>query len=241
VGRRQDQWAGAAAARNLRGLADHVYGAHADGASHGARGTALFGPERRESAGRVAMKERQVTEASEGRSGLPVAFDAVEDARELVRRPPPTVATSCPSHPRANELYYVSDAPDLSDAEYDRLGCASWWPSKPHSRRCRCPTRRLSASARLQVGAFGEVVPRAADALAGQLLFDEDEAARLRRSGEAWAGPVGRPRAGLRAPLRRRAQDRRPLASRSATRGGRFVQGATRRRRHALQRMMTPT
>ena len=201
------------------------HGAHAT-ASHGARGTAPSGRNRRESAGRVAMKERQVTEASEGSVGLPVAFDAVEDARELGEEAAAHRRDELvPAIRRANELYYVSDAPDLSDAEYDGLmrelvAIETAFPalSMPAS-----PTQRVGAA---PVGAVGEVV-HGRPMLSRGNVFDEDELrafdGRVRRGLGLSAAPG--PAFELRYVAELKIDG---LAISLRYEGGRFVQGATR-------------
>jgi DNA ligase (NAD+) len=115
-----------------------------------------------------------VTEASKETIGLPVALDAVEDARALgeggaCRRRDELV----PILRRANELYYVADAPELSDAEYDRLmrelvALETAWPGlvTPDS-----PTQRVGAA---PTGTFGEVRHELPMLSLGN-VFDEEE------------------------------------------------------------------
>ncbi|HEX7495951.1 MAG TPA: hypothetical protein VF349_04910, partial [Candidatus Limnocylindrales bacterium] len=63
-----------------------------------------------------------MSDASERADGLPVADEAVEAARALgtagaaLRH-----AQLVPTLRRASELYYLHDAPEISDAEYDQL------------------------------------------------------------------------------------------------------------------------
>ena len=158
--------------------------------------------------------------------GLPVAEEAVEAARSLGeaaagRRRDELV----PTIRRANELYYVSDSPDLSDAEYDRLmrelvAIETAFPGlvTPDS-----PTQRVGAE---PTGAFGEVVHDRPMLSLGN-VFDEDELrafdARVRRG-------LGLPPAPESAPELRYVAELKidGLAISLRYERGRFVQGATR-------------
>ncbi len=167
-----------------------------------------------------------MTEASEGSVGLPVAFDAVEDARELGEEAAAHRRDELvPAIRRANELYYVSDAPDLSDAEYDGLmrelvAIETAFPalSMPDS-----PTQRVGAA---PVGAFGEVVHGRPMLSLGN-VFDEDELrafdGRVRRGLGLSAAPG--PAFELRYVAELKIDG---LAISLRYEGGRFVQGATR-------------
>jgi DNA ligase (NAD+) len=116
--------------------------------------------------------------------GLPVAAEAVETARSLgeggARHRRDELV---PIIRRANELYYVADAPELSDAAYDGLmrelvAIETAFPSliTPDS-----PTQRVGAS---PAGAVGEVVHGRPMLSLGN-VFSEDELrafdARVRR------------------------------------------------------------
>jgi DNA ligase (NAD+) len=158
--------------------------------------------------------------------GLPVAPDAVEAARSLGedggRR---RHAELAPVIRRANELYYVADAPDLSDAEYDQLmrelvAIETAYPAlvTPDS-----PTQRVGAA---PTGTFGEVVHGRPMLSLGN-VFDEDELrafdARVRRG-------LGLPPAPESAPELRYVAELKidGLAISLRYERGRFVQGATR-------------
>jgi DNA ligase (NAD+) len=158
--------------------------------------------------------------------GLPVADDAVEAARALgedgARRRRDELV---PAIRRANELYYVADAPEISDADYDRLmrelvALETAFPSlvTPDS-----PTQRVGAA---PAGAFGEVVHRRPMLSLGN-VFDEDELrafdARVRRGLGLPASPAAAPELRYVAELKIDG-----LAISLRYQRGRFVQGATR-------------
>jgi DNA ligase (NAD+) len=158
--------------------------------------------------------------------GLPVAPDAVEAARSLgedgARR---RHAELAPVIRQANERYYVADAPELSDAEYDQLmrelvAIETAYPAlvTPDS-----PTQRVGAA---PTGTFGEVVHGRPMLSLGN-VFDEDELrafdARVRRG-------LGLPPAPESAPELRYVAELKidGLAISLRYERGRFVQGATR-------------
>jgi DNA ligase (NAD+) len=158
--------------------------------------------------------------------GLPVAPDAVEAARSLgedgARR---RHAELAPVIRRANELYYTSDDPELSDAEYDQLmrelvAIETAYPAlvTPDS-----PTQRVGAA---PTGTFGEVVHGRPMLSLGN-VFDEDGLrafdARVRRG-------LGLPPAPESAPDLRYVAELKidGLAISLRYERGRFVQGATR-------------
>jgi DNA ligase (NAD+) len=158
--------------------------------------------------------------------GLPVALEAVEAARSLgedgARRRHTELA---PVIRRANELYYVADAPELSDAEYDGLmrelvAIETAFPAlvTPDS-----PTQRVGAA---PTGTFGEVVHGRPMLSLGN-VFDEDELrafdARVRRG-------LGLPAAPEPAPDLRYVAELKidGLAISLRYERGRFAQGATR-------------
>ena len=167
-----------------------------------------------------------MTESIEPAVGLPVAAKAVEDARALgeegaSRRRDDLVQIIR----RANELYYVADAPELSDAEYDRLmrelvAIETAYPTlvTPDS-----PTQRVGAAS---TGAFGEVVHKRPMLSLGN-VFDEDELrafdGRVRRG-------LGLPPAPAPAPDLRYVAELKidGLAISLRYERGRFVGGATR-------------
>ena len=167
-----------------------------------------------------------MTESIEPAVGLPVAADAVEGARALgeegARRRRDELV---PIIRRANELYYVSDAPEFSDAEYDGLmrelvALETAFPSlvTPDS-----PTQRVGAA---PTGTFGEVVHGRPMLSLGN-VFDEDELrafdGRVRRG-------LGLPPAPDPAPDLRYVAELKidGLAISLRYERGRFVQGATR-------------
>jgi NAD-dependent DNA ligase len=98
-----------------------------------------------------------MTESAEQAVGLPVAAEAVEAAGALgedgARR---RHGELVPIIRQANELYYVADAPELTDAEYDQfmrevVALETAFPAlvTPDS-----PTQRVGAA---PTGQFGEV------------------------------------------------------------------------------------
>ena len=167
-----------------------------------------------------------MTESIEPAVGLPVAAEAVEVARGLgeegARRRRDELV---PIIRRANELYYVADAPELSDAEYDRLmrelvAIETAYPAlvTPDS-----PTQQVGAA---PTGTFGEVVHQRPMLSLGN-VFDEDELrafdGRVRRG-------LGLPPAPAPAPDLRYVAELKidGLAISLRYERGRFIQGATR-------------
>jgi DNA ligase (NAD+) len=177
-----------------------------------------------ESVERAAMLPTAALEATG--LGLPVAAEAVEAALALGE-----VAARArrdelvPIIRRANELYYVSDAPDLSDAEYDVLMRelvaieAAFLPLLTSD----SPTQRVGAA---PAGAFGKVVHRRPMLSLGN-VFDEEELrafdARVRRGLGLAPAPGAAPDLRYVAELKIDG-----LAISLRYERGRFVQGATR-------------
>jgi DNA ligase (NAD+) len=167
-----------------------------------------------------------VTESIETSVGLPVAAEAVEAARALgedgarARR-----NELVPAIRRANELYYVADSPELSDAEYDRLmrelvAIETAYPAliAPDS-----PTQRVGAA---PTGTFGEVVHGRPMLSLGN-VFDESE---LRGFDQRVRRGLGLPPAPEPAPELRYVAELKidGLAISLRYERGRFIQGATR-------------
>jgi DNA ligase (NAD+) len=158
--------------------------------------------------------------------GLPVAPDAVEAARSLgedgARR---RHAELAPVIRRANELYYVADAPELSDAEYDQLMCelVAIETAYPALVTPDSPTQRVGVA---PTGTFGEVVHGRPMLSLGN-VFDEDELrafdARVRRGLGLAPAPESAPDLRYVAELKIDG-----LAISLRYERGRFVQGATR-------------
>jgi DNA ligase (NAD+) len=170
--------------------------------------------------------ERVPERAAEQVVGLPVAAQAVEAARALgeegARR---RHADLVPTIRRANELYYVADAPELSDAEYDQLmrelvALETAFPAlvTPDS-----PTQRVGVA---PTGQFGEVT-HARPMLSLGNVFDEAELRafdqRVRRGLALPAAPEPAPDLRYVAELKIDG-----LAISLRYERGRFVQGATR-------------
>ena len=164
--------------------------------------------------------------ASEEAVGLPVAAEAVEAVRErgeeaASRRH----AELVPVIRRANEIYYVADAPELSDAEYDRLmrELVAIETAFPALATPDSPTQRVGAA---PAGTFGEVVHRRPMLSLGN-VFDEDELrafdGRVRRGLGLPAAPE--PATELRYVAELKIDG---LAISLRYERGRFVQGATR-------------
>jgi DNA ligase (NAD+) len=167
-----------------------------------------------------------MSESNEPAVGLTVGADAVAAALALgeeaaARRH----AELVPVIRRANESYYVADAPEISDAEYDALmrelvGLETAFPRlvTPDS-----PTQRVGAA---PAGTFSEVVHRRPMLSLGN-VFDEAELrafdARVRRG-------LGLPPAPSPAPELRYVAELKidGLAISLRYERGRFVQGATR-------------
>jgi DNA ligase (NAD+) len=158
--------------------------------------------------------------------GLPVAGEAVSAAAALgVDAASVRHSELAPMLQRASELYYQQDAPELSDAEYDRLmrelvAIETAFPSlvTPDS-----PTQRVGAA---PTGTFGEVVHQRPMLSLGN-VFDEDELrafdARVRRGLSLPAAPDPAPELRYVAELKIDG-----LAISLRYEKGRFVQGATR-------------
>ena len=167
-----------------------------------------------------------MTESNEPAVGLPVGADAVEVARAMGEEPAARRhAELVPILRRANEFYYVADAPELSDAEYDALmrelvALETAWPAlvTPDS-----PTQRVGAA---PAGTFTEVVHGRPMLSLGN-VFDEDELrafdARVRRGLAQPAAPDPAPELCYVAELKIDG-----LAISLRYERGRFVQGATR-------------
>ena len=167
-----------------------------------------------------------MSESVERAVGLPVADDAVQAALALgeegARRRHDELV---PTIRRANELYYVADAPELSDAEYDglmrelvALETAFSALVTPDS-----PTQRVGAA---PTGAFGEVVHSRPMLSLGN-VFDENE---LRAFDQRVRRGLGFPPAPDPAPDLRYVAELKidGLAISLRYERGRFVQGATR-------------
>jgi DNA ligase (NAD+) len=167
-----------------------------------------------------------VSESIDQAVGLPVADDAVEAARTLgeegARRRRDELV---PIVRRANEMYYVADAPEMSDAEYDRLmrELVALETAFPVLATPDSPTQRVGAA---PAGTFGEVVHRRPMLSLGN-VFDEEELrafdARARRG-------LGLPAAPGTAPDLRYVAELKidGVAVSLRFERGRFVQGATR-------------
>jgi DNA ligase (NAD+) len=158
--------------------------------------------------------------------GLPVAAQAVDAARMLgedaARR---RHAELVPIIRHANELYYVADAPELSDAEYDQfmrelVALESAFPAlvTPDS-----PTQRIGAA---PTGAFGEVTHGRPMLSLGN-VFDEAE---LRAFDQRVRRGLGLPAAPEAAPELKYVAELKidGLAISLRYERGRFIQGATR-------------
>ena len=158
--------------------------------------------------------------------GLPVAAPAVASALALgevgarARRD-----ELVPIIRRANELYYVADAPELSDAEYDVLmrELVAIEAAFPPLVTPDSPTQRVGAA---PAGAFGKVVHTRPMLSLGN-VFDEEELrafdARVRRGLGLAAAPAPAPDLRYVAELKIDG-----LAISLHYERGRFVQGATR-------------
>ena len=167
-----------------------------------------------------------MTEASFEPVGLPVADDAVEAARalglEAARRRRDELV---PIIRRANERYYVSDAPELSDAEYDGLmrGLVAVEAAFPELATPDSPTQRVGAA---PAGTFGEV-RHGRPMLSLGNVFDEAELRafdqRVRRGLGLSPAPEAAPDLRYVAELKIDG-----LAISLRYERGRFVQGATR-------------
>ena len=167
-----------------------------------------------------------MTEASFESVGLPVAAGAVEAAAALG----PEAARArrdelVPIIRRANELYYVADAPELSDAEYDGLmrELVAIEAAFPELVTPDSPTQRVGAA---PAGAFGEV-RHGRPMLSLGNVFDEAE---LRAFDQRVRRGLGLPAAPDAAPDLRYVAELKidGLAISLRYERGRFVQGATR-------------
>ncbi len=167
-----------------------------------------------------------MTESIDQPAGLPVAAEAVEAARALGEAGAGGRRDELvPVIRRANELYYVSDAPELSDAEYDRLmrELVAIETAFPALVTGDSPTQRVGAA---PTGTFGEVVHGRPMLSLGN-VFDEDELRafdqRVRRGLGLSAAPEAAPDLRYVAELKIDG-----LAISLRYERGRFVQGATR-------------
>jgi len=167
-----------------------------------------------------------VTESIERPAGLPVAAEAVDAARGLGEAGARGRRDELvPTIRRANELYYVSDAPELSDAEYDRFmrELVAIETAFPALVTADSPTQRVGAA---PTGTFGEVVHGRPMLSLGN-VFDEDE---LRAFDQRVRRGLGLPAAPEAAPDLRYVAELKidGLAISLRYERGRFVQGATR-------------
>jgi DNA ligase (NAD+) len=167
-----------------------------------------------------------VTESQEQPVGLPIAAEAVAAARALgaeaaTRRRDELV----PVIRRANELYYVADAPELSDAEYDGLmrELVAIEAAFPALATSDSPTQRVGAA---PSGSFGEV-RHGRPMLSLGNVFDEDE---LRAFDQRVRRGLGLPAAPEPAPDLRYVAELKidGLAISLRYERGRFMGGATR-------------
>ena len=167
-----------------------------------------------------------MTESIERADGLPVSDDAVEAARALgAAAAALRHAELVPALRRASELYYQHDAPEISDAEYDKLmrELVAIEAAFPDLVTPDSPTQHVGAE---PTGAFGEVVHRRPMLSLGN-VFDADELrafdARVRRGLGLAAAPAPAPELRYVAELKIDG-----LAISLRYERGRFVQGATR-------------
>ena len=170
--------------------------------------------------------DKPADQAGELPVGLPVAPEAVEAARKMGEAAARLrLDELVPLIRRANELYYVADAPELSDAEYDRLmrelnAIETAFPAlvTPDS-----PTQHVGAA---PSSTFGEVVHRRPMLSLGN-VFDEDE---LRAFDSRVSRGLGLPAAPEPAPELRYVAELKidGLAISLRYERGRFIQGATR-------------
>ena len=167
-----------------------------------------------------------MSEAKKRVVGLPVAGDAVDAARALgseaaARRH----AELVPILQRASELYYQQDAPELSDAEYDRLmgEIVALETAFAELVTSDSPTQRVGAA---PTGAFGEVVHRRPMLSLGN-VFGEDELRAFDQRVRRGLGlqPAPEPAPDLRYVAELKIDG---LAISLRYERGRFVQGATR-------------
>ena len=167
-----------------------------------------------------------MTEASFESIGLPVAAGAVEAARALGHEAARGRRDELvPIIRRANDLYYVADAPELSDAEYDALmrELVAIEAAFPELVTPDSPTQRVGAA---PAGAFGEV-RHGRPMLSLGNVFDEAE---LRAFDQRVRRGLGLPAAPEPAPDLRYVAELKidGLAISLRYERGRFVQGATR-------------
>ena len=167
-----------------------------------------------------------MTEASFESVGLPVAVGAVEAAAALgLEAASARRDELVPIIRLANELYYVADAPELSDAEYDGLirELVAIETAFPDLVTPDSPTQRVGAA---PAGAFGEVRHRRPMLSLGN-VFDEAE---LRAFDQRVRRGLGLPAAPEAAPDLRYVAELKidGLAISLRYERGRFVQGATR-------------
>jgi DNA ligase (NAD+) len=155
-----------------------------------------------------------------------VADEAVDAARALgVDSAALRHAQLVPTLRRASELYYLHDAPEISDAEYDQLmrELVAIEAAFPDLVTPDSPTQHVGAE---PTGAFGEVVHQRPMLSLGN-VFDEDELrafdARVRRGLGLPAAPAPTPELRYVAELK---IDGVAISLRYER--GRFVQGATR-------------
>ncbi len=164
-------------------------------------------PEGGVSSGKAASTDS--AEPVESVESLPVAVEAVERANALGEEGARARHDELvPIIRRANELYYVADAPELSDAEYDQLmrELVAIETAFPVLVTPDSPTQRVGAA---PGGQFGEVVHRRPMLSLGN-VFDEAELRGVRRAGPARPRDAAGPGRGSGTAVRRRAQDRRP-------------------------------
>jgi len=158
--------------------------------------------------------------------GLPVAAEAMEAALRLgEERARARRDELVPIIRRANELYYVSDAPELSDAEYDLLmrELVAIEAAFPPLVTPDSPTQRVGAA---PVGAFGKVVHQRPMLSLGNVFAEEELRAfdaRVRRG--LGLAPAPAPAPDLRYVAELKIDG---LAISLRYEQGRFVQGATR-------------
>ena len=167
-----------------------------------------------------------MSESAEEGIGLPVSGAAVEAALALGEEGAQHRRQDLvPLLRRANELYYVADAPELTDSEYDNLmrelvAIETAFPAlvTPDS-----PTQRVGAA---PAGTFSEVVHGRPMLSLGN-VFDEDE---LRAFDQRVRRGLGLPPAPAPAPDLRYVAELKidGLAISLRYERGRFVQGATR-------------
>jgi DNA ligase (NAD+) len=167
-----------------------------------------------------------VSDASERADALPVADEAVDAARALgAASAALRHAELVPALRRASELYYLHDAPEISDAEYDQLmrELVAIEAAFPDLVTPDSPTQHVGAE---PTGAFGEVVHQRPMLSLGN-VFNADELrafdARVRRGLGLAAAPAPAPELSYVAELKIDG-----LAISLHFERGRFVQGATR-------------